>query len=389
MPDRTHRPTLLGAGILLAVLATTATGYKLHAADTAPSRAAAPASVPVETTAAVRRSVPVYLSDIGTVEPFNTVTIRTRVDGELQQVLFKEGQDIEKGALLAVIDPRTYQAALDAANAKLAQDQANLDNAQLILQREATLGKDSFASQQAVDNERSTVEQLKAQIEQDKADIASAQTELSYTQIAAPISGRAGLRLVDQGNIVHAGDATGLVVLNQIHPIAVISTLPQASVEALRRALAADSVEAQAVSRDDGSKLDVGTVAIIDNQIDPQSGTLKVKSVFPNQQDRLWPGQFVDTRIKIATLPDVVTIPADAVQRGPDGPFVFIMDGTDKVAVRPVKLGQIADGIAVIDSGLDTGEVVVVRGQYRLDAGVRVAPSPWRAGTSTAAPAGN
>ncbi|MBP2148679.1 efflux RND transporter periplasmic adaptor subunit [Xanthobacter flavus] len=341
-----------------------------HERQPAPPSASAP--VPVVTAAAKRQDVPVDLTGIGTVTPFNTVTIRSRVDGALQQVLFHEGQDIAKGAPIAVIDPRTYEAALEQAEARLQQDQAALANTQLIFQRDAKLGRDAFVSQQTVDNEHSAVAQLEAQVAQDRAAIETARTELSYTQITAPIDGRAGLRLVDEGNIVHAADPTGLVVLNQIHPIAVISTLPQSDVATIRAALAAGPVAARAVSREDGTVLDTGSVEIIDNEIDPKSGTLRVKSTFANREDRLWPGQFVDVRLRVTTLTGVVTVPAEAVQRGPDGPFVYTVGADGRVAATPVTPGQIAEGIAVIKAGIAEGQEVVVQGQSRLAPGVTV-----------------
>lgn len=355
---------------LAAALAGGAYAVTRHEAQPAPPSASAP--VPVVTAVAKRRDVPVDLTGIGTVTPFNTVTIRSRVDGALQQVLFHEGQDIAKGAPIAVIDPRTYEAALEQAEARLQQDQAALANTQLIFQRDAKLGRDAFVSQQTVDNEHSALAQLEAQIAQDRAAIDAARTELSYTQITAPIDGRAGLRLVDAGNIVHAADPTGLVVLNQIHPITVISTLPQSDVATIRAALAAGPVAAQAVSREDGTVLDTGSVEIIDNEIDPKSGTLRVKSTFANREDRLWPGQFVDVRLRVATLTGVVTVPADAVQRGPDGPFVYTVGADGRVAATPVTPGQIAEGIAVIKAGIAEGQEVVVQGQYRLAPGVTV-----------------
>lgn len=371
MPNKTTALRLAALTILVATLG--AAGYQVWRQDHAPAPLAAiPPAVPVETAEAVRADVPVYLTGIGTVEPYNTVTVRSRVDGELDQVLFQEGQDIRKDALLAVIDPRVFQAALDQAKAKLAQDEASLANAKLNFHRDATLGKDAFASQQVIDNESSAVDQLNAQIAQDRAMIDQAATQLSYTRIASPIDGRAGLRLVDQGNIIHASDPNGLVVINQIHPISVISTLPQRDVTAIRTALEAGKVEAQALSRDDGSVLDTGTVALIDNQIDPQSGTLRLKSVFSNQDDRLWPGQFVDVEVRVATLSGVVTVPSDAVQRGPDGDYVFVVRSDATVTSEPVKVGQVANDVAVVDSGVAPGERVVTRGQYRLAPGTRV-----------------
>ncbi|GAB4069199.1 efflux RND transporter periplasmic adaptor subunit [Ancylobacter sonchi] len=379
MPVSRLRRGFLSSSLLLVALAAGYALWKSEEHSSAPPPA--PAPVPVEVSAAARRDVPVVLTGIGTVEPFNTVTVQSRVDGELQQVLFKEGQDIRQGDLLAVIDPRTFEAALQNAQAKLQQDEASLANAQLILGRDVALGKDEFASTQVVDTQRSTVQQLEAQIAQDKAAISNAQTELSYTRITAPIDGRAGLRLVDQGNIVHASDAGGLVVLNQLHPISVISTLPQTDVAAVRAALADGSAQAQAMSRDDGRVLATGTVELIDNKIDPQSGTLQVKSVFANADDALWPGQFVEIGVRVRTLPGVVSVPADAVQRGPSGEFVFVVGADKRATVVPVTVGPIDRGIAVIETGLEAGQTVVVRGQYRLAPGTVVAATPAGSGS--------
>lgn len=393
LPPAPPRSRLRRAILPLVVLcAVAAGGYALRnrQPDAGESAAAAapPPAVPVGIGSVVRRDVPVRLAGIGTVTPYNTVTVRSRVDGELQQVLFKEGQDIRKGDVIAVIDPRTFQAALDQAKGKLAQDQAALANARLILDRDTRLGKDDFASQQTVDTQKSVVDGLTAQIVQDQAAISNAQTELSYTRIVSPIDGRAGIRLVDAGNIVHAADAGGLVVINQIHPISIVSTLPQSEVPAIRAALAAGALEAQALSREDGTKLDTGTVELMDNRIDPQSGTLQVKSVYPNTQDTLWPGQSLRVEITTSTLRGVLTVPSSAVQRGPDGPFVYTIAANDTVAVSPVKLGPIADGIAVIEEGLTEGQRVVTAGQYRLAPGARVEATSSSAAPSPAATGG-
>lgn len=362
--------------ILIALAATTIGGvgfavWRGEPATTAPS----PPPTPVEIALVQRRDVPVYLNDLGTVQAFNTVTIRSRVDGELQQVLFKEGQDIRQGDLLAVIDPRTFQAALDQAKAKLDQDTADLANAKLNLGRDTQLGQRDFLSAQTVDNQRSRVAELEAQIEQDQAIISTAATQLSYTRISSPIDGRAGLRLVDVGNIVHATDQAGMVVINQIHPIAAISNIPERDVPAISTALAAGTVEAQALSREDATVLDTGTVELMDNAIDPSSGTLRLKSTFPNPKNQLWPGQFVDIKVHVATLKDALTVPTDAIQRGPDGVFVFVMAADLTVSPIPVKTGPIADGVAVVEQGLEAGAQVVSQGQYRLAAGTRVVPA--------------
>ncbi|WP_244644483.1 efflux RND transporter periplasmic adaptor subunit [Azorhizobium oxalatiphilum] len=331
-----------------------------------------PTPVPVQVATAGAQNVPVFVTALGTVRAFNTVTVRTRVDGELQQVLFDEGQDVSQGQLLAIIDPRAYEAALQQANARLQQDSATLSNAQLNLDRDSRLGKDDFVSTQTIDNEKAQVAQLTAQVAQDKAAITSASVQLSYTRITSPISGRAGLRLVDQGNIVHATDTTGLVVINQLHPIAAISALPQDSIAAVRNALSAGTTEAVALSREDGQVLATGSVALIDNQIDTDSGTVKLKSVFPNADDALWPGQFVDVRIRVGTLDKALTVPAGALQRGPDGTFVYAVTPDNRAQQVPVTVGQIADGIAVIKSGLAEGQPVITAGQYRVRPGSAV-----------------
>ncbi|WP_246251668.1 efflux RND transporter periplasmic adaptor subunit [Ancylobacter pratisalsi] len=367
------------AMVALLLIVTAAAGYRFWGTEShAPVLKPAAARVPVAVARVERRDVPVYLTGIGTVQPFNTVTVRSRVDGQLQQVLFKEGQDLRQGELLAVIDPRAIEATLEQANARLAQDAASLANAQLILKRDSKLSESDFASQQTVDTQRSVVAQLQAQISQDKALISAAQTQLSYTRITAPIDGRAGLRLVDEGNIIHATDAGGLVVINQLHPIAVISTVPQADVPAIRAALANGPTEAQAVSREDEQVLATGTVELMDNRIDPSSGTLQLKSIFANPDDALWPGQFVDVKLRVKTLAGAATVPADAVQRGPSGEFVFVVNADRAVMMAPVTTGPIADGIAVITSGLDEGQTVVVRGQYRLAPGIRVEPTAFK-----------
>ncbi len=230
-------------------------------------------------------------------------------------------------------------------------------------------------SVQTLDNERAKVAELEAQVASDQAAISSAATELSYTRIVSPLSGRAGLRLVDQGNIVHAGDAGGLVVINQIDPISVISTLPEQSLPAVAEAMRAGALQAQALSREDGRVLATGTVSLIDNQIDPNSGTVKLKSDFPNARDALWPGQFVDIKVRVDVLPHAVTIPASALQRGPQGLFVFAVGPDDRAQTVPVSAGQIADGTAVIETGLAPGQRVITGGQYRVRPGSLVTVS--------------
>ncbi len=341
------------------------------------------AAVPVSTVAAARADVPVFLTGIGTVQAFNTVTIRTQVDGQLTQVLFTEGQKVSAGDVLAIVDPRLFQAAYDEATAKTRQDRAALADAQAILAREADLAAKSYTPTQTVDTQRATVDELTAQIAADEAAEQLAATNLAFTRITSPIDGVTGIRLVDVGNILHPSDPDGIVVVTQMQPISVVSTLPEQHVNAVRSALAAGPVPAVATDRAGGAQLGTGTVAVLDNEIDATSGTIRLKSTFPNQTGALWPGQFVDVAVQTGVFRGAVTVPPAAVQRGPDGFFVYVV--TDGVArVRVVQPGQMSDGVAVIESGLSVGDLVVTDGQYRLADGTSVS-------TAAAAqpPAGN
>lgn len=340
---------------------------------------AAPPPVPVQVATAKREDVPVYLTGLGTVQAFNTVTIRARVDGELQQVLFSEGKTVRKGDLLGVIDPRPFQAALDEAKAKVQQDQANLANAQLILDRDTKLTQKQFTTEETTDTQRTSVLQLQGLLAQDQAAADDAATQLSYTQLTSPLDGRTGIRLVDQGNIVHATDTTGIVVITQTEPISTISTLPEENLPEVHAAFQAGPVAVTAYTADGATSLGDGTLSVIDNEIDQSTGTIRLKSTFPNKGETLWPGQFVQIRLLQQTQNGATTVPSSSVERGPDGFFVYLVGANDIVEARSIEVGQIAGGVAIVKSGLAPGDRVVTAGQYRLEAGVKIAatdPAP-------------
>ena len=335
--------------------------------DNAKDGAKLHAGVPVTIASVEKADFPVYLEGLGTVQGFNTVVVRTRVDGQIDNIAFKEGQLVNKGDLLAQIDPRPFQAALDQAKAKKDQDEANLANAKLDLQRYTKLGE--FATRQQTDTQRSTVQQVTAQIEADAAAIANAQTQLDYTTIRAPIAGVTGFRQVDQGNIVNAATQTGLVTIAQIEPIAVIFTAPEEKLPAIKDALASHSPQVIALSTDGKKVLSEGTLSLINNQVDTTSGTIRLKAVFNNSDHVLWPGQSVSTRLLVNTLKDAVVIPDDAVQHGINGLYVFAVDQNNKAELQQVSIGASTNGRTVIEKGLTPGQKVIVSGQYRIQPG--------------------
>jgi len=342
--------------------------------------------VPVTVAAAERQDLPILLDAIGTVQAFNTVTIRAQVEGQLTEVAFREGQMVKRGDLLARIDPRAYQASLDQALAKKAQDEALLANARLDLQRYQTLARSDGVSKQQQDTQRAQVAQQEAQLAADQALIDAARTQLSFTTIRAPIDGRVGLRQVDQGNFVRAGDAAGIVTLSQLQPIAVVFTLPQQELARVQDAMARGPVQVQVVPGPGMPAVPSGELLTLDNAVDPQTGTLKLKASFANADLRLWPGAFVNVRIEVQRLSGVTTIPLVAVQRGPDGPYAFLLKPDRTVEQRPLQLGQLTPALAEIRQGLAPGDRVVTSGALRLAPGQAVVVSDPAAGTP--APAG-
>jgi len=330
-------------------------------------------SVPVVAGKAEQKDVPIYLDGLGTVQAFNTVTVHTRVDGQLQQVLFSEGQDVKTGELLAIVDPRPFQAALDQAVAKKAQDEAQWANAKANLARNTDLLNKKVIDQQDFDTSKYQGDQFQAAVQADQAAIESAQTNLDYTQIKSPIDGRTGVRLVDGGNIVHAADQTGIVVITQLHPISVLFTLPEQNLQSiLNEGGATGGLRVLALDRGNTTTLDEGTLAVVDNEIDQTTGTMKLKATFPNDQLKLWPGKFVNARLILTTRKNATVVPASVVQRGPQGTYAYVIKPDKTVEMRPIKVAQTEKSQALIDSGLHPGEQVVVDGQYKLQPGAHV-----------------
>jgi multidrug efflux system membrane fusion protein len=319
-----------------------------------------------------REDYPVYIDGLGQVQAFNTVTVRTRVDGEVQKIAFDEGQRVKAGDLIAQIDPRPFQAALDQAKAKQVQDQANLANAKLDQQRYTTLAKQSFATQQQVDTQNSLVTQLIGQIAADAAAIDSAQVQLAYTTIATPLTGRTGFRLVDLGNIVNAAQQTGIVTIAQLQPISVIFTAPQDDLPRISAAMAEGPPEVEVFTSDGAKLLATGKLTVIDNQVDIPSGSIRLKAEFENKDNALWPGLAVSTHLKVDVVKNALVTPDRAVQHGPDGLYVYVIDDQNRAALRPVKVSHEDADLAVIDEGLKDGDRVVTVGQYVLEPGVTV-----------------
>jgi len=371
--SRPRRARWRAAAILIVVAALGLAGFSWwqgRAVTQSAVRRQAP-PVPVTVVEAATRDVPIFLDALGTVQAFNTVSVRSQVDGKLTSVPFQEGQEVHKGDTLAVIDPRPFQAALDQAVAKKAEDQAQLVAATKDLERAKQLAGRGFGTQQAVDQQQGRVDQLQATIDADQAAIESAQTQLSYATITAPIDGRVGFRQVDVGNVIHANDQSPLTVITQIRPIVAVFTLPQKNLGAVREAMLDGDVAVEAYDQDNGRKLADGKLLLVDNQIDQATSTIRLKARFSNDDDRLWPGEFVRVRTEVDTRKDVVTIPPPAVQRGPQGLYTWVVKPDSTAEMRPIEASTV-DNVAIVGKGIAPGERVVLKGQSRLQPGTKV-----------------
>lgn len=380
--------------ILIGVALAGFAGYRLFSGSGAPAgggmrRGGADADTPIPVTAvaAAVENVPLNLDALGTVQALNTVSVRPQVGGQIEAVLFREGQEIAKDEVIARIDARSYQAQVDQAVAKKKQDEAQLGGARSTLKRYEELMQKNFVAAQDLENQRHTVRQLEAQVASDEAAIANARVQLGYTTIRAPIAGLAGIRQVDVGNIVQGGQNDAIVVLTQVHPINVIFTLPEQQLERVRAA--GPDLKVSARDRADNRIVAEGRLSVIDNQIDAATGSFKLKAEFSNGANTLWPGQFVNVRLEVGALANALTVPSQALQRGPDGAYVYVVKADSTVALQPVKAGaETGDGKTVVVEGLQTGDRVVSEGQFRLKPGARVlALAPGETPPAPAAPA--
>jgi membrane fusion protein, multidrug efflux system len=371
-------PLLVGL-VTIGVVTAGYLGWQHFAPNRSATKQEPPAPVPVVATTVQQRDFPIVLTGIGNVTALNSATVRSLVTEQILSIDFKDGEFVKKGQFLAQLDPSTYQAQLDQAEANLARDEAHLENAQINLTRYIPLQKKGFAPEQQVATQQAMIAQHQATVKADQAAIEYAKTELSYTKLVAPFDGVAGIRLLDVGNIIHSSTTRGspsepnaLVVVNQVQPISVMFTLAAADIPAVQEALAKGSVKVIALSANGKTELDTGTLAAIDNQANTTSGTITLKAIFPNPHRKLWPGMFVNVRVVTQVQDNGLTVPLDAIQQGPQGQFVFVVGQDHKVAMRPVSVRETLTGEALIDKGLSVGETVVVRGQYRLTPGTAV-----------------
>ena len=337
----------------------------------APARATAQAQVPVLAGAAETRSVPVYVEGLGSVQAFNTVTVKARVDGQITKVFFREGQDVKAGDSLFQIDPRPFQSALQQAEAAKEKDEAQLQSAQLDLDRTTRLLAQSFQTRQTYDQQKAAVAQLQASLKADQAQIDNAQLNLEYSLVKSPIDGRTGSRLVDVGNLVQMAQSSPLVTITQLRPIFVSFTVPAVRLDDIRKSEAKGPLKVIAYAQDDKTELAQGDLTLIDNQVDVATGTIHLKAQFDNANEPLWPGEFVSARIVLATRDNAITVPEQAVMRGPNGAYVYVLADDDTARRRAVEIAATQEGIAVVSKGLKSGERIVTEGQYRLTDGAK------------------
>jgi multidrug efflux system membrane fusion protein len=362
-------------------------GAKPVAASAQGAATQAAARIPVTSFEVKKTDFPVHAYGLGVVSPFKTVTVKSRVDGQIIKVSFKQGQMVKEGDPLVEIDQRPYTAALEQAVAKKAQDVASLKNDQLNLERYQKLAKQQFETEQNLDTQQALVDQLTAQVKGDQAAIDNAQTNLDYTSIKAPISGRMGFRLVDPGNIVHAADTTGIVTIAQLQPIAVQFTEPEEQLQAIAKAYEAGDVPVEALTSDGTKTLSQGKLAIMDNSVSQATGTISLKARFDNKDNALWPGLSVTTRMLIDTVKQVIVVPQNGVQHGPSGLFAYVIGSDGKVSAKPIKVSQSGDAKAVVSDGLNVGDKIVIAGQSRLFDGAMVDEKPPVAANASTAEA--
>ena len=371
---------------ILALLAVTSCSKSSQQAVQAAAKAAA-APVPVNVAPVLRQDVPIILTGLGTVQAYNTVTLKTRVDGQIMTVNFKEGQDVRKGQLLAVIDPRPYEVALETAKANMARDQAQLNTAKANLERSRALLAAGVVAQQDFDTQEASAGQFAGTVQADQAAIDNAKLNLVYTRIISPLDGRIGLRLIDPGNMVHATDTTGMLVVTQMRPIAVIFTLPEDQLQQVLAQSSKGTLKVDAFSRDDQSQIANGKLETVDNQIDVTTGTAKLKAVFDNKDGALWPNQFVNIHMQLSTTKGALVVPMAGIQRGPDGNLAYVVGADQKITIQPVTIAMTQGNVALISAGLQEGQQVVTEGQDKLQAGSLVAPKGGAAAPKVAAPA--
>jgi multidrug efflux system membrane fusion protein len=341
-----------------------------------PAAAAADRVVPVVASPVAQRDMPIYLEGIGNVLAWATVTVRTQVDGRIDKIAFQEGQEVHKGDLLAQIDPRPFENQLHTADATRIRDSAQLAGAKRTLERDRALLKDGLTSQQTVDDQEVAVAAAQATLGVDQAAIDAARLSLDYAHITSPIDGVTGIRLVDQGNIIHASDPSGIVVITQLDPIAVVFTLPQDDLAPISKEMGEGTVAVEAMSRDGATKLATGSLVLIDNQINQATATIRLKAKFPNPDHKLWPNAFVKTRLLLATRKNALVVKSAVVQRGPQGTFAYVVGADNKAEVRPITVDVSEGELTIVSSGLKPGEMVVEDGQYQLRQGAKVSVSP-------------